>query len=287
MPALTTRIRPFSHLSRSRLGRGADVSAISVLGEAPTGSVPGRVFAPMALGLAGSLSGLIDMGGDDVLARRLRHAGMDDMTPEHYRMRQLAWTVGAGAAGISLGMLRGSTTMALLMGAAGCAWGATIVRGRVNRAIRDRTTTMRAELYTVAQLIAMYVRAGRGSVQAVQAVCDRGTGPVIAELREALSWMAGGLGQADAYDRLADDTAEPAASRLYRLLADSIRSGGDLGGALLTISDDLRAERREDLERQAVKRRGAMLVPTIAVMAPVVLLWVVAPVPQMVLGLGK
>lgn len=287
LPSLALRTRPFTHLSRTRLGRGADVAAVSSLGEVPTGAVPTRVFAPIATSAAASLSNLIDIGGDDLLAKRLRHAGMLDLTPERYRMRQFGWTVAGGAAGVALGMLRGSTMLALVLGAAGCVWGATIVRGRVNRAIRERTSRMRGELYTVSQLIAMYVRAGRGSVQAVQAVVERSTGEVAGELREALAWMAGGLGQADAYDRLADDSPEPAAARLYRLLADSIRSGGDLAGALLTISDDLRAERREDLERQAVKRRGAMLLPTIVVMAPVVLLWIAAPVPSMVLGLGK
>jgi hypothetical protein len=70
-------------------------------------------------------------------------------------------------------------------------------------------------------------------------------------------------------------------------LADSARAGGDLGESLLSVSDDLRNDRREDLERMNTKRRGAMLIPTIIVMAPVVLLWVAAPVPSIVLGFGK
>jgi len=287
LPSLAGRTRPFTHLARTRLGRGADVSALGVLGEVSSGPAPAHVFAPIIASAASGLSGLIDIGGDDALQKRLRHAGLNDMTPERYRIRQFGFTVGGCVVAGSLGLIIGSTLLALLLGIAGAVWGATVVRGRVNRAIRQRTARMRGELYTTAQLVAMYVRAGRGSVQAVQAVVERSTGEIAGELREALAWMSGGMGQVEAYDRLADDTPEPAAARLYRMLADSIRSGGDLAGALLTISDDLRSERREDLERQAVKRRGAMLLPTIAVMAPVVLLWIAAPVPSMVLSLGK
>ena len=44
------------------------------------------------------------------------------------------------------------------------------------------------------------------------------------------------------------------------------------------------AERREEIERQAVRRRGAMLLPTIALMAPVVLLFIIAALPTVIFG---
>jgi len=285
---LAPRIRPYAHLARSRMGRGADVAAVALVADdALPGSSAGDTFGPMARAAADALSKLVDAGGEEDLRKRLRDAGMNDVSPEAYRMRQLGFLAGGTVAGVTLGVLFGSAAVALFFGVSGALWGATVMRAKLGKLTRDRCTTMRTELYTVAQMIAMYLRAGRGSVQAVQALVERGDGPVVDELREALAWMAGGRAQADAYDELAIMTSEPAAARLYMMLADAARAGGDLADSLLSVSDDLRNERREDHERMNTKRRGAMLIPTIAVMAPVVILRVVAPIPSMVLSFGK
>src|SRR5437763_8647313 len=102
---------------------------------------------------------------------------------------------------------------------------------------------MRPELYTVAQLLAMFIRTGHGPIEAMRGTIRRGTGPVVEELGEAMRWIAGGMGEAEALERLAEDTAEPAAARLYRLLGAGVEAGSDLGAALLTTSDDLRSQR--------------------------------------------
>jgi hypothetical protein len=50
------------------------------------------------------------------------------------------------------------------------------------------------------------------------------------------------------------------------------------------LSDDLRDSQREERHREAVRRRAAMLVPTIGVLAPIMLLFIAAPLPSIVLG---
>ncbi len=50
------------------------------------------------------------------------------------------------------------------------------------------------------------------------------------------------------------------------------------------LSEDLRDTRREEIRKSATKRRAAMLVPTIAVLAPVMLLFIAAPLPSIVFG---
>jgi hypothetical protein len=55
---------------------------------------------------------------------------------------------------------------------------------------------------------------------------------------------------------------------------------------LLSLAEDVRESRREAIRRAATKRRAAMLIPTIAVLAPVMLLFVGAPLPSLVLGFG-
>jgi tight adherence protein C len=54
---------------------------------------------------------------------------------------------------------------------------------------------------------------------------------------------------------------------------------------LLALSDDLRDARREELRQAAVKRRAAMLLPTIGILAPIMLLFIAAPLPSIVFGM--
>ena len=88
----------------------------------------------------------------------------------------------------------------------------------------------------------------------------------------------------DAFRRAADLTPEPSAARTYQLLAAGAERGADLGAALLAFSEDVRDARREQLHKDAVRRRAAMLVPTIAILAPIMLLFIAAPLPSVVLG---
>ena len=87
---------------------------------------------------------------------------------------------------------------------------------------------------------------------------------------------------ADAFRRIAELTPEPFCSRTYRLLATAEERGADLASALLALSEDVRETRRESIKRTATKRRAAMLVPTIAILAPVLILFVAAPLPYLI-----
>lgn len=246
-----------------------------------------RVFGPVLQRMAEILGNVIDAADAQTLSLRLRHAGFKDVSSEQYRMRQLAYAFGGLAVGVFIGLtVMKSLTGVILMAACFGFPGATVQRNRVERAIEARRERMRSEAYTVAQLMAVHVRTGHGPVEAVRAVCSVGRGPVVAELREALAWIGGGTSSQRAYEKLAESTPEPAAARLYRLLSASSRSGGDIGRALLAISNDLRAERREELARRAIKRGSAMLLPLILFIAPVMVLFVGAAIPHLIFGGG-
>ncbi len=143
---------------------------------------------------------------------------------------------------------------------------------------------MRIEIYTINQLLAMRVRVGGGVIQAVQQLSQRGSGAVVEELKEALRLHRSGMSASDAFSRVASTTPEAHAARTYALLAAADERGADLGEALLALSEDVREGRREAMRRQATKRRAAMLIPTIAILAPVMLLFVAAPLPSIVFG---
>jgi hypothetical protein len=68
------------------------------------------------------------------------------------------------------------------------------------------------------------------------------------------------------------------------MLASAEERGVDLGRALLSLSEDVRETRRESIKRTATKRRAAMLIPTIAILAPVLILFVAAPLPYLITG---
>ncbi len=290
-PPLESRLRPYVQLRRTRLGQRADVNAALAIDSTADFGPLRRIFSPIIDGFAGAIARVVDSGDDEAIARRLRHAGMTDVTPSEYRISQAARAVvgivaGVGA-GFWLGNLWGGAGFWTVVGITlGVGWGLNSARGKVNAAIEERTQTMRLELYTVAHLLAMLVRANHTPAMAVRQVVDRGRGPVVAELREAQHWVAGGLTLAQAMERLAGETAEPSAGRVYRILGEASQQGSDVAESLMTVANTLRAERREEVERLGTRRKGAMIIPTLLVMAPVVFLYVVAPIPRFVFGSG-
>lgn len=274
--ALGGRLHPYLSPTRAGLRSGA-------------GSV-GKVFGPMVGQLAGALGRLIDHRGEATTVIRLRQTGWyPQLTEEEmlgaHRLAQLRGvvlaTIGAAVVGQALS-LDPAPRLALLV--AGLVVGATRQRGRVERAIEERREVMRIEIYTIDQLLAVRVRAGGGVVAAVQATVSRGSGEVISELGDALRLHRSGWRAADAFRRMAEITPEPFCSRTYRLLAAAEERGADLAAALLDLAEEVRESRREMMRRSATRRRAAMLIPTIAILAPVLILFVAAPLPYLITG---
>lgn len=286
---LSSRLTQYSVVGRAGLGRPVD-SAPPASGTVSSTTLQ-RLFGPPIEALARRLSRVIETGGDEALLLRLRQADLLQEIPEsarvhEYRIRQLASASLGVAIGGAIGMVVLSANGAALgLAVLGFVVGATRRRGRVDRAIDERSERARIELYTVNQLLAMRTRVGGGVVQAVQMVAERSEGVVIADLRDAMRLHRSGLSVAEAFRRMAEITPEPYAARTYRLLAGAEDRGTDLGQALLALSTDVREARRDALRRQATKRRAAMLIPIIGLMAPVMLLFIIAPVTQIVFGI--
>ena len=257
----------------------------------PTGAGPlAAVFGPMLSSLAGSVGRLLEKSGESVTILEFRQAGWYREVPEEetvqaFRMAQLRTIAIAAGLALILGEILGSSPVQrILLLVLGVVIGATRLRGSLHSAIDRRRERMCIEIYTVNQLLAMRVRAGGGVVHAVQDVVRRGEGEVIAELADALRLHRSGWRAADAFRRIAELTPEPFCGRTYRLLATAEERGANLAPALLDLAEDVRETRRETMRRSATKRRAAMLVPTIAILAPVLLLFVAAPLPYLITG---
>jgi tight adherence protein C len=278
---LAVRVQPYTAGVRSRLGTTVPETAVS-------SSTPGRsaialVFGPFVRQLADGLARLVDASASTSAELRLRQAGLD-MTVEQYRTRQLAYTVGALAAGAFMGLLVGrSTGTVILLAVAAGLWGATRWRARVERLIAQRCDRMRSELYTVCQLLAIYLRTGDTPAGAVDRLVRRADGEVIGELADAGTQVRTGSTAHDVFEQLTTTTPEPSAARLYRLMASTWTAGGD-ADALLALAEDLRAARREDLNRIMAKRQTAMALPLVMVIGPILILFVAAAIPHVVFG---
>jgi tight adherence protein C len=280
---LAPRVRPYTVTARARVGRGADL--VDVGSADPSTATVARLFGPPGRALVTRIGRLFERRRDDVLELQLRQAGFVDVTAGDYRTRLALHVLGFGAAGAAVGVLAAhSALLAVGLTVCGVIVGGSRPRGRLDQAIAERRERMRLELYTVNQMLAMHLRTGAGPVQATQRVVDRGTGAVIDELRDVLAAMRNGVAEPEAFRRAADRTPEPAAARTYKLFAVAAERGVDLADGLRALSEDLRDARREEIRKSATKRRAAMLVPTIAVLAPVMLLFIAAPLPSIVFG---
>lgn len=275
---LRGRVDPYLSPSLSELSRSGEAGPLR------------SIFGPMVRDMADWVGRLLDRSGAAVTLLRLRQAAWFKGQSESemlatYRMAQLravaAFLLVAGGLGQVLGT---SLPIRLVLVGLGLVVGATRTRGRLEKAIEARREAMKVEIYTVNQLLAMRVRAGGGVIQAVKATTERGSGEVVGELEEALRLHRSGWRGPDAFRRIAELTPEPFCSRTYRLLASAEERGADLAAALLSLSEDVRETRRESIKRSATKRRAAMLVPTIAILAPVLILFVAAPLPYLITG---
>ena len=283
---LSNRVRPYAGVG-GLPGGGSDPG---VLFGRTSGSAPVRLFGPMILAAAHAVGRIADRMGEEQLILRLRQArfypGLEDRDRvASYRLAVLGTAVmfvGMGA-GITL-VLRQSTLVVLAASVGGGLMGSLRVRGRLDRAVEQRRSVMKIEISTINQLLAIRVRSGSGVMYAVGEITARGRGEVIGELGMALRMHRSGMSAAGAFRRMAEITPESYCARTYKLLASSEEMGVDLAAGLRALADDARRARREALRRSATKKRSAMLIPTIAILAPVMLLFVAAPLPQLILG---
>ena len=287
---LGPRIRPYTTVTRVSLGLSPDI-----LGRANPGPVFGqatirRLWSPMLSGPLDRLAQMLLFVDEGRLELRLRQAGLypdveEALRPQAYRMGALLRVVlfAAGASGLAL-VAGSSGGRVLLFGLVGAALGVFLARSRLAEAVRRRRDAIRAELYTINQLVAMYTRVGGGALEALRYVAERAHGTAVEEVSEVLLLHERGWSLGDALERAGRLTPEPEAARTYRLIATCQEQGADLAEALLGLSKDLRSVRRDDMRRRAAKRRILMVIPVVVILAPVTMLFLAAPIPSIVFG---
>jgi tight adherence protein C len=284
---LASRVRPYATVSRVRRTRSADVRGVAQGGPTFGDATLRRLFGPIFDRLLNSFGRLVATSNTKRLALRLRQAGLypdlgEMERVQEFRVRSFLRSVGWSAGFAFLGLLLNGPLYMVIFGCLGFFLGVLNARSRIDKAVSARTERIRGELYTINQLLAMRTRVGGGVADAIRHVVIRGHGAFIDELAEVLRLHENGVPLTAALVRAADLTPEPEASRTYSVLATAQERGADLGQALLDLSKDLRAARREDLQRDASRRRLLMVIPIVIVLAPIVLLFIGAPIPQII-----
>ncbi|MEL6891399.1 MAG: type II secretion system F family protein, partial [Actinomycetota bacterium] len=185
-----------------------------------------------------------------------------------------SWTVG--------GFWPVAAIAGLIVGLPG---GAMSYRSRLEQQAARRARILRLEVYSITVALSVLTRAGVGPFGALRQVAARANGVLAHDLRLGLSWMERGADGTEVLERLARESPEPAVGRLLRVLASSNATGRNPAGALRDLAEQLRRQRIEQLDQWSTKRRAAMLLPTVLLMFPVLLLYVLAPGALVLLGL--
>jgi tight adherence protein C len=278
---LLRRFAPYTEVSRSRLG--GQISSIDqpvLVGEAAR-----RILGPMARGVLTDLARLLGLADGDQLELRLRRAGMP-MDVASYRSRHLRWVIGAPLALGSVGVLLGSAELAVCFFVAGLFAGVRRMPDELKRATARRSLRLRSDLPTVAGILSPRIENRKSLLAALAEVVEQGSGPVVEDLGRGLNLIAAGYTEEQAFNLLAQEADEEMAKRFYRFLAAAARGGIDLSRTLLEHANAMRLQRREEVERSAAKRQMSMVLPDLVFMAPVLLLFLLAPVPTLLFGGG-
>ncbi|HMK96296.1 MAG TPA: type II secretion system F family protein [Acidimicrobiales bacterium] len=242
-----------------------------------------RVLGPLAGSVIGSLESFARLGAPGQLELSLRQAGIQ-MGPEEFRREHLRWLVGTPLALGALGALTGRAVLVVAFFAAGIFAGARRLPERLKALARRRNERARSDLPSVAAVLALKIDNNKSLTVAVLELVAQGSGPVIEDLRRATHLVNAGFGEGAAFELLASEAAEPAAARFYRFLSAASTGGVDLVRALLDQANELRAQRREEVERQAARRQMSLVVPNLVFMAPVLFVFLLAPLPQLLFG---
>lgn len=221
------------------------------------------------------------LGGTDSVRSRLLRAGISPDV-EAFRIQQVLWGLGGSALAAGLASLlwwtRGASLGALAVVVA-CAFLAGVVaRDTVlSRAATRRERRIMAEFPSVAELLALSVTAGEGTVQALERVTRLSRGDLSAELELCLAQARTGASLPEALQELGRRTGLGPLTRFVDGIVVAIQRGTPLGEVLRAQAADAREAARQQLIEEGGKREISMMIPVVFLVLPVTVLFAVFP----------
>lgn len=237
------------------------------------------LFAPLAR-RGGAFLGRV-LGGTESVSTRLLRAG-SPLDVETFRVQQLLWGLGAAAATAGLGSVlwwargTGVVPLALMVGCAFLA-GVVVRDELLSRAAARRERLIMAEFPAIAELLALSVTAGEGTVQALERVARLSGGELAAELQLCLVQARTGASLPEALLGLSRRTGLAPIVRFVDGLVVAIQRGTPLGEVLRAQAADAREAARQALIEEGGKREISMMIPVVFLVLPVTVLFALFP----------
>ena len=242
-----------------------------------------RVLGPVAGAAVSLASRPLRHGPGGNVEIALRQAGLA-LSVEEYRRQYVRWLSLTPIVLGALGALTGKASFVVLFFLAGVYAGARRLPERLKALTKRRNEALRSDLPTVAAVLALKIESHKSLIVAVSDLVAEGSGPVVDDLSRSVHLINAGYGETGAFELVAAESAEPEAGRFYRFLAAATSGGLDVARALLDQASELRAQRREEVERSAARRTMSLVVPQLVFMAPVLFAFLLAPLPQLLFG---
>jgi tight adherence protein C len=214
------------------------------------------------------------------LAGRLAALGSTDVVAA--RTDQAVWVLVGGAVGLGAGgfaAARGSVAPVLVLGlfGFGALAGGMLWDRRITRAVAARRAAAAASFATVADLICLAVTAGETLRAALELVAVTVSGPIAEEVATALRASRAGRPLGECLVERADALGELAFERFVRAVVAASERGVAVGDALRAMAEDARDAERVTLLEAAGRKQVTMLVPVVALILPVALVFAFFP----------
>ncbi|MEV0891248.1 type II secretion system F family protein [Promicromonospora sp. NPDC050262] len=215
------------------------------------------------------------------IRRRLDRAGSAE-TVDHFRARQVVWTVGGLAAGLGLALVLAATRGAaavplvvLVAVAGGC--GYVACDQALTLRVRRREERLLAELPTIAELLALAVAAGESPPAALERVASTARGELAGEIRRMVAAVRAGAPVTAALTALADRSGLPPLSRFAEGVVVALERGTPLADVLRAQARDVREAGRRSLLEAGGRKEILMMVPVVFLVLPVTVVFAVFP----------
>jgi tight adherence protein C len=271
-PALGDRLAPYLGALGPRGSRLLDDVAAPRRGLAV-------VLGPIASDVAARLHDVL--GSIDIDAR-VAASGWP-CSVRDFRMSEVSWGIGGLAAGLASCALlaaggRAISPVAALVMALVFAAGSVLWRERaLDRAVAARRAAMLAEFPTTVDLVCLAVTAGESLRGALDIVARTGGGPLAFELRAVLRAARAGEPLADALGVAARRIDLAPFDRFVDAVVAAQQRGLPLADALHALAGDVRESRKRDVLEAAGRKQVAMLIPVVALVLPVAVVFAFYP----------
>lgn len=133
------------------------------------------------------------------------------------------------------------------------------------------------EFPTIAEMLALSISAGEGTIGALERVCSRSRGELTNELARCLNDARAGATLTDALQNLADRTGLASLARFVDGIVIAVERGTPLADVLRAQAQDVREDGRRRLMEEGGKKEIAMMVPIVFLVLPVTVLFAIFP----------